>query len=146
MNPEQLTNLAAEWSELRGQIKIIINNNDYAFAMNHPEKFNIKPKQILLFFNENQIKKARRLCPYGGWLQIEISAPMQGINNSLTIDINLTTNAVKCYCCEYGPAPYYVFTEREVNWILQNALQTKYFERIPKEFKEEMKYFNKLKI
>jgi len=136
------TKLAADWSALRGQSNIIMHNDEesYATAMDHPTSFCIQPDQILPFFDKGQIEKARQLCAYAGWLQVEVLAPLKGINNSLIIDINLTTNAVKCYCCECGAAPYYVFTEREVHWILQKAMQTKCFERIPKEYKEEMKY------
>lgn len=132
------TKLADDWSALKGQINIIIDNAKYATAMNHPKSFRIQPEQILPFFDKGQIEKARQLCAYGGWLQVEVLAPLKGINNSLIIDINLTTNAIKCYCRECGPAPYYVFTERELHWILQKALQTNCYERIPKEYKQDM--------
>ena len=65
--------------------------NDYTVAMHQAKDFKIDKNLFLSFFKEVEFSKTN--CPYGGWLQIELT-PIKAFKQVLCIDYNMTEDDV----------------------------------------------------
>tara|TARA_B100000963_G_C22558572_1_gene640231 strand:+ start:218 stop:973 length:756 start_codon:yes stop_codon:yes gene_type:complete len=120
------------WYHLKDGIRDPLTSitNDYTVAMHQAKDFKIDKNLFLSFFKEVEFSKTN--CPYGGWLQIELT-PIKSFKQVLCIDYNMTEDEVSCGWAEYDPEPeggFYMWHQKELLFFLEKSLAEKQYKII----------------